>query len=159
MVATEIFEQYRESIGLALAFNSTIQDLLRMKYVEAEAGGDPKFSGGNLASFFFLSCNAIISKEGSLYSLCHVSLLNCPYTQLEDIAEGFGIPLNQLEIILIKGLDLGIETACLDTDVKIVETYVDHSPQRDIVVIPSLEEIRIYNQREFEIISTTCFTS
>ena len=105
-----------------------------------------------LASFDYTSCRAIVLSDGRSVGLSHIYPIHPPTHYLQPMLDAFlqGNALAKPHAILIAGdLPHELESCCSLYEVPVVGTYFveptyDGRDQRDIVVLPEKQEVRIY---------------
>ena len=109
-------------------------------------------SSAALASYDYTSCRAIALSDGMSVGLSHIYPIHPPAYYLQPMLDAFlqGNALAKPHAILIAGdLPHELESCCSLYEVPVVGTYFveptyDGRDQRDIVVLPEKQEVRIY---------------
>jgi hypothetical protein len=102
-----------------------------------------------IVSFGFYGCNALVlfSKEKNhpKAALAHISTLCYPPIHIKWMLKRIDAEARSLEAIIVTGVyDMNLEEHCKEYGISVKEKIQDASFGRDVMVIPSLKEIRIY---------------
>lgn len=114
--------------------------------------GEYSVSQRPLASLGFSDCCSISLTNGSRSGLSHIGPPNPnPNYHLNKMIDKFDVPPESLKAIIVSTADSEdrnnlLEQCCLDRGIEIAgkEYEGDGRPRKDILVVPSSKEVRIY---------------